>query len=136
MNVSYYCECIFQQCTLSSTKFLSLDGFDDHPSHLRQSPAARAAAIARAAMVFRQQLKRGELKPEGSKESPFCMDTYRWMFDCSRVPGPDGLDWSVTYAKPTDDGTSGHIVVFRNNRPWKVTVTDGGRILSTEEIER
>ncbi len=87
-------------------------------------------------MIFRQKLKRGQLKPEGTKEGPFCMDTYRWMFDCCRVPGIDGLDWSRTYAKSTDDGTSGHIVVFRNNRPWKVSVTDHGRILSTEEIER
>ncbi|KAF9047176.1 carnitine acetyl transferase [Hymenopellis radicata] len=110
-------------------------GFDAHPSHLRQTPAARAAAIARGAMIFRQNLKRGQLKPEGTKEGPFCMDTYRWMFDCCRVPGTNGLDWSRTYAKPTDDGTSGHIVVFRNNRPWKVAVTDKCRILSTEEIE-
>ncbi|KIY71910.1 acyltransferase ChoActase/COT/CPT [Cylindrobasidium torrendii FP15055 ss-10] len=111
-------------------------GFDAHPSHLPQRPAARAAAIARGAMLFRQLLKTGQLKPEGTKEGPFCMDTYRWMFDCCRIPGPKGLDWSVTYANPEDDGTTGHIIVFRHNKPWKVTVTDNGRILSTEEIER
>ncbi len=87
-------------------------------------------------MIFRQQLKRGQAVAEGTKEGPFCMDTYRWMFDCCRVPGPDGLDWSVTYAKPGDTGDSGHIVVFRNNRPWKVDLTDNGRILSTEEITK
>ncbi|KAJ3771932.1 hypothetical protein FB446DRAFT_704251 [Lentinula raphanica] len=32
-------------------------GFDDHPSHLRQTPAARAAALARGAMLFRKKLK-------------------------------------------------------------------------------
>ncbi|KAK0238996.1 acyltransferase ChoActase/COT/CPT [Armillaria nabsnona] len=111
-------------------------GFDDHPAHLPQTPAARAAGIARGAMIFRQQLKRGQAAAEGTKEGPFCMDTYRWMFDCCRVPGPDGLDWSVTYAKPGDTGDSGHIVVFRNNRPWKVDLTDNGRILSTEEITK
>ncbi|KAF8889312.1 acyltransferase ChoActase/COT/CPT [Infundibulicybe gibba] len=111
-------------------------GFDGHPKHLPQTPAARAAGIARAAMIFRQKLKRGLIKPDGTKDGALCMDTYRWMFDCCRVPGPEGLDWSVTYAKAGDLGDSGHLVVFRKNRAWKVDVTQDGRILSTEEIEK
>ncbi|KAJ6620571.1 acyltransferase ChoActase/COT/CPT [Mycena sp. CBHHK59/15] len=99
-------------------------------------PAARAAGLARATMLFRQQLKRGIIEPEATKEGPICMDTYRWMFDCCRVPGPQGLDWSVTYAVPGDTGDSGHIVVFRNNRVWKVETARDGRILSTDEIEK
>ncbi|KAJ7625541.1 acyltransferase ChoActase/COT/CPT [Roridomyces roridus] len=112
-------------------------GFDAHPSHLEQSPVARAACLARATMLFRQQLKLGNMKPEATKEGPMCMDTYRWMFECCRVPGPQGLDWSVTYAAPSDKGTDdAHIVVFRNNLPWKVTTAVGGRILGTGEIQR
>lgn len=57
------------------------------------------------------------------------------MFDCCRVPG-EGLDWSVSYAKAGDIGNSGHIVVIRKNRFWKVEITENGRILSTEEIEK
>ncbi|PPQ72312.1 hypothetical protein CVT26_007269 [Gymnopilus dilepis] len=129
-------------------------GFDQSPSHLSNAPAARAAGIARAAMIFRQQLKRGLIKPESTKEGPICMDTYRqaprmlraksvrahllidrWMFDCCRVPG-EGLDWSVSYAKEGDSGDSGHIIVIRKNRVWKVDVTHNGRILSTSEIEK
>ncbi|KAG6821483.1 hypothetical protein H0H93_010207 [Arthromyces matolae] len=111
-------------------------GFDEQPSHLPQTPAARAAGLARATMIFRQNLKKGLLKPDGTKEGPFCMDTYRWMFDCCRVPGPDGLDWSVSYAKEGDSGNSGHIVVFRNNRVWRVEAAVDGRILSTAEFEK
>ncbi|KAG5652048.1 hypothetical protein H0H81_006468 [Sphagnurus paluster] len=111
-------------------------GFNAHPAHLQQTPAARAAALARGAMIFRKNLKSGLLKPDATKEGPICMDTYRWMFDCCRIPGPEGLDWSVTYAKEGDLGDSGHIVVFRNNRVWKVDTALGGRILSTSEIER
>ncbi|KAJ7210553.1 acyltransferase ChoActase/COT/CPT, partial [Mycena pura] len=110
-------------------------GFDAQPVHLPQSNVARAAYLARATMLFRQQLKLGQLKPEATKEGPICMDTYRWMFDCCRVPGP-GLDWSVTYARPDDTGDSGHIIVFRNNRPWKVPTTLNGRILSVREITK
>ncbi|KAK2463609.1 hypothetical protein APHAL10511_004360 [Amanita phalloides] len=110
-------------------------GFDPHPSHLPQTAAARAAGLARAAMIFRKQLKQGTLKPDATKEGPICMDTYRWMFDGCRVPGPQGLDWSVTYAQPGESGDSGHIIVIRNNRFWKMNATDNGRILSTSEFE-
>ncbi|KNZ74591.1 Carnitine O-acetyltransferase, mitochondrial [Termitomyces sp. J132] len=115
---------------------ISSDGFDEQPPHLQQTPAARAAGLARAAMIFRQNLKRGLMEPDSTKEGPLCMDTYRWMFDCCRIPGPQGLDWSVSYAKENDTGNSGHIIVFRNNRVWKVEAADGGRILSTAEFEK
>ncbi|KAJ7504134.1 carnitine acetyl transferase [Mycena galericulata] len=111
-------------------------GFDAHPTRWPQSAVSRAAFLARATMLFRQQLKLGLLKPEATKAGPICMDTYRWMFDCCRVPGPEGLDWSVTYAAPSDKGDTGHIIVFRNNRPWKVETTQNGRILGTKEIEQ
>ena len=39
----------------------------------------RAASIARAAMLYRRALKRGEIPAEGTKETPFCMDTYRYI---------------------------------------------------------
>lgn len=58
-----------------------------------------------------------------------------WMFDCCRVPG-EGFDWSVSYSNPGDMGNSGHIVVIRKNRLWRVEVTHEGRILSTEEIQK
>lgn len=63
------------------------------------------------------------------------MDTWRWMFDCCRVPAP-GLDWSISYAKEGDTGVNGHIVVFRRGRPWKIDIAPKGSILSTEELER
>ncbi|KAJ4473588.1 carnitine acetyl transferase [Lentinula aciculospora] len=110
-------------------------GFDDHPSHLRQTPAARVAALARGAMLFRKKLKQGKVTPEGTKEGPFCMDTYRWMFDCCRIPGLDGLDWSKSFAVEGDTGDSGHIIVMRKNRVWKINAAVNGRILSTDEFE-
>ena len=59
----------------------------------------------------------------------------RWMFDCCRIPGPQRLDWSISYAKESDLGDSGHIVVFRNNRVWKVEIAKDGRLLSTHDIQ-
>lgn len=57
--------------------FTWTDGFDSAPAHLSQSPAGRAAGIARATMIFRQQLKQGLIKPDTVKGAPLCMDTYR-----------------------------------------------------------
>ena len=55
------------------------DGFDAHPSHLRQSAAVRAAGLVRGAMLFRQQLRAGQLGPDAAKGNPLCMDTYRYI---------------------------------------------------------
>ena len=60
----------------------------------------------------------------------------RWMFDCCRVPGPEGLDWSVSYAKQHDTGDTGHIIVIRKNKFWKINATRKGRILGTSEFEK
>ncbi|KAF9453573.1 carnitine acetyl transferase [Macrolepiota fuliginosa MF-IS2] len=111
-------------------------GFDSQPVHLPQSPAGRAATIARGAMLFRQQVKQGLVTPEATKEGPICMDTYRWMFDCCRVPGIEGLDWGVSHAKKGETGNTGHIIVMRKNRFWKVHATHKGRILGTNEFEK
>jgi len=58
------------------------------------------------------------------------------MFDCCRIPGSQGLDWSTSYAKEGDLGNSGHITVFRRNRVWKVDATKDGKILSFSDFEK
>lgn len=109
-------------------------GFEPQPAHLPQTPAARAAAITRAAMLFRQKLRAGQISPDGVGNTPFCMDTYRWMFDCCRVPSIP-VDWSVSYAgSPTPYGDLGHVVVVRNNRFWKLKAEVGGVVLGMKEL--
>lgn len=58
------------------------------------------------------------------------------MFDCCRVPGLEGADWSVTYAKEGDTGNSGHIIVLRKGRVWRLDPWQNGRLLSVAELER
>ncbi|KZV74569.1 acyltransferase ChoActase/COT/CPT [Peniophora sp. CONT] len=108
-------------------------GFKDVPN-TPKDPIQRAAALTRAGMLFRRLLKRGEIAPEGSKAAPFCMDTFRWMFDCCRVPGTEGLDWSVSYAQEGDSGNSGHIVVVRNGRFWRIDMVPQGELLGTQAL--
>jgi carnitine O-acetyltransferase len=57
------------------------------------------------------------------------------MFDCARVPGTKGLDWSVSHAKDGDTSGDGHIVVLRNGHFWRLDAAQHGRILSTAELE-
>ena len=132
----------------------SIDGFNHQPAHLPQTPAARAAGIARGAMLFRQNLRSGQLAPDAIKDTQLCMDTYRsvapyapptsslilqfsWMFDCCRVPGTQGVDWSVSYAgstNPHDD--LGHIIVMRKNRFWKIKAEVGGKVVGMGDLIR
>ena len=60
----------------------------------------------------------------------------RWMFDCCRVPGIDGKDWSVTYAQEGDIGDSGHVVLIRKGRFWRLDPFKDGKLLSSQDIER
>ena len=60
----------------------------------------------------------------------------RWMFDCCRVPGVGGKDWSVTYAKEGDTGDSGHVVFLRKGRFWRLDPFKGGQLLSLQDLER
>ncbi|OSD04766.1 carnitine acetyl transferase [Trametes coccinea BRFM310] len=110
-------------------------GFKEHPAHLPQTPLHRAASIVRAVMLFREQFKLGKVSPEQTKEGPLCMDSWRWMFDCCRVPGP-GLDWSVSHAKEGDTGRSGHVAVLHRGRVWKLEPWQNGQLLSLDELQR
>ncbi|KAG8220958.1 acyltransferase ChoActase/COT/CPT [Butyriboletus roseoflavus] len=110
-------------------------GFEPQPTHLPQTPAARAAAITRAAMLFRQNLRSGQLSPDVIKGAQLCMDTYRWMFDCCRVPGTQGVDWSVSHAaSPNPHDHLGHVIVVRKNRFWKIKAEVGGEVAGMRDL--
>lgn len=57
------------------------------------------------------------------------------MFDCCRIPGLHGLDWSASHAGFGVDEL-GHIILVRRNRFWKLKGIINGRILSMTELEK
>lgn len=60
-----------------------------------------------------------------------------WMFDCSRVPGTQGLDWSVSYAaSPNPHDDLGHVIVIRKNRFWKIKAQVEGEVLGMGDLIR
>ncbi|KAH8894035.1 acyltransferase ChoActase/COT/CPT [Thozetella sp. PMI_491] len=98
----------------------------------RRDPAKRAAAISTAALSFKQQVDQGTLEPEFMKKLPICMDSYKWMFNASRVA-----------AKPADhpikfdpaEQKNKHILVIRKNQFWKLVHEVDGKELNTSELE-
>ena len=55
----------------------SVAGFEPQPAHLPQTPAARAAGLTYATMLFRQRLRSGKLAPEMINGVELCMNSYR-----------------------------------------------------------
>lgn len=97
---------------------------------LRKNPAARAAAITTAALSFKAQVDSKTLEPDYMKGLPNCMDSFKYMFNVSRVP-IEHRDDAVSY----DPATHKHILVIRNNRFFKVLHEVDGKQLSTAELQ-
>ncbi|KAI1384874.1 acyltransferase ChoActase/COT/CPT [Hypoxylon trugodes] len=96
----------------------------------RRNPAKRAAALTTAALEFKKQVDAGTLEPEYMKKLPICMDSYKWMFNTSRVPARPA-DYPVKY----DPSEHKHIVVLRKNQFFKVAHEIDGKQLNTSELE-
>ncbi|KAI1130544.1 acyltransferase ChoActase/COT/CPT [Nemania abortiva] len=96
----------------------------------RRNPAKRAAAITTAALEFKKQVDSGTLEPEYMKKLPICMDSYKWMFNASRVAAKPA-DHPVKY----DPGEHKHIIAIRRNQFFKIAHEVDGQQLNTSELE-
>ncbi|KAJ9164690.1 Acyltransferase ChoActase/COT/CPT [Coniochaeta hoffmannii] len=96
----------------------------------RRDPAKRAAAITTAALEFKKMVDGGTLEPEYMKKLPICMDSYKWMFNASRVPAKPA-DYPVKF----DPNEHKHIIVIRKNQFFKLMHEVDGRQLNTTELE-
>lgn len=97
----------------------------------RRDPAKRAAAITSAALEFKKQVDLGTLEPEYMKKLPICMDSYKWMFNASRVAAKPA-DYPVKF----DANQHKHILVIRKNQFFKVAHEVNGKQLNTSELEQ
>ena len=96
----------------------------------RRDPAKRAAALTAGALEFKKRVDEGSLEPEYMKKLPICMDSYKWMFNCSRVAARPA-DYPVAFPSAEHK----HIVVARKNQWFKVMTEVDGRPLSASELE-
>ncbi|ROT39437.1 carnitine O-acetyltransferase [Sodiomyces alkalinus F11] len=97
----------------------------------RKDPAKRAAAITSAALQFKKQVDSGTLEPEYMKKLPICMDSYRWMFNASRVAAKPA-DYPVKFSPEEYK----HIVAIRKNQFFKILHEVDGRQLNASELEQ
>ncbi|KAI1365643.1 acyltransferase ChoActase/COT/CPT [Xylaria arbuscula] len=96
----------------------------------RRNPAKRAAAITTAALEFKKQVDSGTLEPEYMKKLPICMDSYKWMFNASRVAAKPA-DYPVKF----DPKDHKHIIAIRKNQFFKIPHEIDGQQLNTSELE-
>ncbi|OAQ94510.1 carnitine acetyl transferase [Purpureocillium lilacinum] len=97
----------------------------------RREPAKRAAAITAAVLEFKKLVDAGALEPEYMKKLPICMDSYKWMFNASRVAARPA-DHPVKFSAEGHQ----HIVAIRRNQFFKIDHHVGGKQLNASELER
>lgn len=97
----------------------------------RRDPAKRAAAITTSVLEFKKQVDAGTLEPEYMKKLPICMDSYKWMFNASRVAAVPA-DYPVKF----DPSANKHIVAVRKNQFFKIPHEVAGKPLNTSELEQ
>ncbi|BFZ57216.1 Carnitine O-acetyltransferase mitochondrial [Savitreella phatthalungensis] len=98
----------------------------------RRNNAARAAALSTAALAFRKQVVEGTLEPEYMKKLPICMDSYQYMWNCSRLPIKEA-DYVKKYSY---DGDNQFILAMRKGRFFKIPhVGKDGKQLSTADLQ-
>lgn len=96
----------------------------------RRDPAKRAAAITTAALEFKKMVDSGTLEPEYMKKLPICMDSYKWMFNTSRVAAKPA-DYPIKF----EAAKHKYLVAVRKNRFYKIEHEVAGRQLNTSELE-
>lgn len=96
----------------------------------RRDPARRAAAISTAVLSFKKMVDEGTLEPEYMKKLPVCMDSYKWMFNASRVPAKPA-DYPVKF----DHKVHKHLVAIRKNNVYKIAHEVDGQPLNASELE-
>lgn len=97
----------------------------------RRDPVKRAAAISTSVLEFKKLVDAGALEPEYMKKLPICMDSYKWMFNASRVAAKPA-DYPVKFS-PDDHK---HILAIRNNQFFKIPHELAGKQLNTAELEK
>ncbi|CAG2103753.1 unnamed protein product [Medioppia subpectinata] len=116
-----------RQPLMVNSNFYGIDALMDGPTN---SQTARAANLVYAALLFRKQIARQELKPILVQNLvPLCSAQYERMFNTTRVPGRD-----ADRIQHLDD--SPHIVVLHAGKFYKLTIHHRGRLLLPKQLQQ
>lgn len=87
----------------------------------KDDPAFVAASILAYACNFREELIRGEMKPDEAGGVKQDVTHYNWMFNACRIPHGES-DYAVKI--PESDPKGDHVIVVRRNHHYKLPVKD------------
>ncbi|KAI5305706.1 Carnitine O-acetyltransferase mitochondrial [Ascosphaera pollenicola] len=93
---------------------------------LRRNPAKRAAAVTTAALEFKKEVDAGSLEPEYLRKEPMAMASYKYMFNCCRIPAKPA-DYPQKYSAADNQ----FIVAIRKNGFYKIPTHINGQQLNT-----
>ncbi|KJK83397.1 Carnitine O-acetyltransferase [Metarhizium anisopliae BRIP 53293] len=105
--------------------------YSHRDDRMRRDPAKRAAAITSAVLEFKKLVDNGSLEPEYMKKLPICMDSYKWMFNATRIAARPA-DYPAKFS-PSENK---HIIAIRKNQFFLISHEIGGKQLNSTELER
>jgi carnitine O-acetyltransferase len=82
-------------------------------------------------LEFKKQVDTKTLEPEYMKKLPIAMDSYKWMFNATRIPAKPA-DYPAKFSHEENK----HILVIRKNQFFKVLHEVDGKQLNTSELEQ
>ncbi|KAF3095444.1 Carnitine O-acetyltransferase mitochondrial, variant 2 [Orbilia oligospora] len=97
----------------------------------RRDPAKRAAAVVTAALEFKKMTDSGSLEPEYMRKAPISMDSYQYMWNCSRIPAKP-----ADYPQKYNHEEHKYFIAIRKNQFFKIEHEVNGQQLSTAELEQ
>lgn len=90
----------------------------------------KSALLSVRILQFMESIEDQSLQPELIKGNPFCMESFKWMFNNCRVPG-ESTDLNPTY----DPKENRFMVVISNNHLYELQTHDeSGKLLSLNNL--
>lgn len=89
----------------------------------------KSTALTIKILNFMEMIEDESLEPELIKNSPFCMESFKWMFNNCRVPG-NSSDYNLTY----DGKVNRFVIVISNGYIYKLQTHSNDKLLSFNEI--
>ncbi|KAH7132181.1 polyketide synthase [Dendryphion nanum] len=101
--------------------------FSSHVPNGQTCQADKAAILSLAAYEFKKRLDRGEVEQDFFNDEPQCMESLKWIFNCSRRPC---LSRDETLRFPNND----YIIAMRHGYVFQISLVVEGSTISRTRL--
>lgn len=102
----------------------------DFNTRVSKDQILKSTALTLRILEFMEQIENQTLEPELIKSAPFCMESFKWMFNNCRVPG-DKRDTNLVY----DGSKNRFMIVISNGHIYKLQTHDeNNNLLNFNEV--